>query len=233
MKFLRGTCRTRPLRHWPRDASFASHRLPTQRSPLLLQPVPYTGKTTTSQSFHSQARLAARPQYTRQQYSRDWQQQRQQQYQQYQSAKRLLSPSSFRSPSFKWIIFLSITSASIFYVTHIETVPISGRKRFNCFSEESAEAQGEMVYRQILEEEGRRGKILGPWDSRTRMVNRVMTRLIEGGNLGTGAAESKPVGWEINVIDDDCECKWNYLTFLERNSCFNIKTSNCWVLQQF
>jgi hypothetical protein len=37
------------------------------------------------------------------------------------------------------------------------------------------------------------------------MVNRVMSRLIEGGHLGTGAAEGKPVGWEINVIDDDCE----------------------------
>lgn len=82
---------------------------------------------------------------------------------------------------------------------------MSGRKRFNCFSEASAEAQGEMAYRQILEQEGRQGKILGDLDSRTRMVHRVMARLIEGGNLGTGAAEGKPVGWEINVIHDDCE----------------------------
>ena len=62
-----------------------------------------------------------------------------------------------------------------------------------------------MAYRQILEEEGRQGKILGAWDSRTQMVSRVMARLIEGGRLGTGTAEGKPVGWEINVIEDDCE----------------------------
>jgi hypothetical protein len=70
-----------------------------------------------------------------------------------------------------------------------------------------------MAYRQILEQEGRQGKILGNLDSRTRMVHRVMSRLIEGGNLGTGAAEGKPVGWEINVIHDDCEFNENAARF--------------------
>jgi metalloendopeptidase OMA1, mitochondrial len=211
MIFLRGTGLTRSLQRVPK-ASIAVHprRTPKQPSPFL-RTILSTSKPAASQSFHSQARLSARP---RQQWSREWQQQKQDDYHRYQNARPLLSPSAFKSPSFKWIIALSIGGATIFYFTHIETVPVSGRKRFNCFSEESAEAQGEMAYRQILEQERRLGKILGEWDPRTRMVHRVMAKLIEGGDLGTGAAEGKPVGWEINVIHDDCEFYWRAGWFL-------------------
>ena len=202
MKFLRGTSLTRSLHRMPR-ATIAISPLRNQKQPsLFLRPLPSTSKTPASHAFHSQARFSAR---SRQQWSREWQQQRQDDYHRYQNARPLLSPSAFKSPSFKWIIALSTGGATVFYFTHIETVPVSGRKRFNCFSAESAEAQGEMAYRHILEQEGRQGKILGEWDSRTRMVHWVLARLIEGGDLGTGAAEGKPVGWEINVIHDDCE----------------------------
>ncbi len=199
MRFLRGVGPTRSVQRAPR----ARIAVPPCRSARpFVRPLPSTSRTAASRLFHSQARLSIRP---RQQWSREWQQQKQDEYHRYQRARPLLSPSAFRSPSFKWIIALSTGSATVFYFTHIETVPVSGRKRFNCFSEESAEAQGEMAYRQILEQEGRQGKILGDLDSRTRMVHRVMSRLIEGGDLGTGAAEGKPMGWEINVIHDDCE----------------------------
>jgi hypothetical protein len=203
LRFLRATDLTRSLQRTSRATiAVPCRRTIIQSPPFLLHSTPTRSKTGASQSFHSKAHFSARQ---RQQWSREWQQQKQDEYHRYQNARPLLSPSTFRSPSFKWIILLSAGSATIFYFTHIETVPVSGRKRFNCFSEESAEAQGEMAYRQILEQEGRQGKILGDLDSRTRMVHRVMARLIEGGDLGTGAAEGKPVGWEINVIHDDCE----------------------------
>jgi hypothetical protein len=65
-----------------------------------------------------------------------------------------------------------------------------------------------MAYRQIMEQEGRAGRILPKSDSRTRMVERVMGRLIEGGDLGTGTAGTE-VGWEVRVIDDPGE--WGFL----------------------
>ena len=163
MKFLRGASLPRSLQRVPRAPTPSPRRTPIHPSPFL-GPIPFTSKTATSRSFHSQTRLSVRP---RQQWSREWQQQKQDDYHRYQNARPILRPSTFKSPSFKWIIALSTGGATIFYFTHIETVPVSGRKRFNCYSEESAEAQGEMVYRQILEREGRQGKILGEWDSRT------------------------------------------------------------------
>lgn len=117
------------------------------------------------------------------------------------SARPLFSTSTLKSPSVRYIAIFSSAAAAIFYVVNIEEVPISGRRRFNCYSAASAEKEAATAYRQILEEEGRAGRILPEWDPRVRMVHRVMDRLIEGGNLGTGKA-GEGVGWEVQVIDD-------------------------------
>lgn len=71
----------------------------------------------------------------------------------------------------------------IFWRTHIEEVPVSGRKRFICFSEESVEAEGEAAYRSIMADAQRQGALVPEWDSRSKMVTRVMSRLIEAGEL--------------------------------------------------
>lgn len=63
------------------------------------------------------------------------------------------------------------------------------------------------------------------------MVHRVMARLIEGGHLGTGAAEGKPVGWEINVINDDCEFWWECKFVSGKLTYWNlVATLNAFVL---
>lgn len=96
---------------------------------------------------------------------------------------------------------------TIFYFMNIETVPVSGRRRFNCFSEESAEEQGQMMYKQILNEEARMGRVLPRSDYRVKMVEKVLVRLIEAGNLGTGQSDRKEgVGWTVHVIDDPSKC---------------------------
>jgi hypothetical protein len=71
-----------------------------------------------------------------------------------------------------------------------------------------------VAYRQILHQEQKQGRILPAWDSRTKMVERVMARLIEGGELGTGTA-GQNVGWEINVIDDPSEWSLRCRMFLQ------------------
>ena len=96
----------------------------------------------------------------------------------------------------KILIVLTVGSATLFYVTHLEEVPESGRKRFMCFSEETVEEQSRLQYELIMQNEGR--AILPEWDARTRMVNRVMDRLIQANGL-------EHVPWEVNVIQSNRE----------------------------
>ncbi|KAE8453942.1 hypothetical protein EG329_007718 [Mollisiaceae sp. DMI_Dod_QoI] len=73
-----------------------------------------------------------------------------------------------------------------------EAVPVSGRRRFNCFNDESVEEEGKMMYDMIMREQG--GRLLPQWDRRTRQVKRVMERLIPASGVSN-------VEWEVHVID--------------------------------
>ena len=102
-----------------------------------------------------------------------------------QRAKPLVSEeqirNGFRHPGTK-LLFLALGSGGIiFYVSNLETVPVSGRRRFNCYSEESVEAEGQMLYKMIMQDN--RQAILPEWDPRTRMVERVMRKLIPASGL--------------------------------------------------
>jgi len=79
----------------------------------------------------------------------------------------------------------------VFYVSNIEEVPVSGRKRFNCYSEQSVEQEGQRMYAMIMHQN--QGAVLSLLDPRHRMVQRVMNRLIKAEGLGE-------VDWEVNVI---------------------------------
>jgi hypothetical protein len=117
----------------------------------------------------------------------------------------------------KILIVFAVGSATIFYFTHIEEVPESGRKRFMCYSEEMVEEQGQLLYRQIMQDQGR--AVLPEWDARSQMVNRVMARLIRSNGL-------EHVPWEIHVIHSDREYRYApilerpVLIYASRNQCF-------------
>ncbi|KAL7622981.1 metalloendopeptidase [Parahypoxylon ruwenzoriense] len=101
-----------------------------------------------------------------------------------------------RSPSLRTVLALSVVGALVFYFSNIQTVPVSGRRRFNCFSEETVEAAGDaQVKRLIWEVERAGGRFLSDWDPRTAMVKRVMRRLIPVSGM-------EDADWEIRVIDD-------------------------------
>lgn len=101
-----------------------------------------------------------------------------------------------RSPSLHTVILLSVAGAVAFYFANIQTVPVSGRRRFNCFSEESVEAASDaQVKRLIWEVEHSGGRFLSDWDPRVAMVKRVMQRLIPVSGM-------EDADWEIRVIDD-------------------------------
>ncbi|KAL5348737.1 metalloendopeptidase [Pseudogymnoascus australis] len=123
------------------------------------------------------------------------------------NARPLITPEQvrrlFASGQFRGLIILTAGGMTIFYFMNIETVPVSGRRRFNCFSDESAEQQGQLAYKQILNEEARRGRVLPRSDFRVRRVETVLRRLIEAGDLGTGQSDRKEgEGWTVHVIED-------------------------------
>jgi hypothetical protein len=90
-----------------------------------------------------------------------------------------------------------LTSGGIwFYVSNLEEVPVSHRRRFNIYRPEDVEGEGVRMYQQILQQYN--GAILPEWDHRSRMVHRVMKRLITANGL-------ENVDWEVNVIASDGE----------------------------
>lgn len=121
-------------------------------------------------------------------------------YERLRDAKPLFTDRGFngfiRSPSTHTVVAVAFIGAVSFYFYNVQTVPISGRKRFNCFTEESVEAVSEQQVKRIeYEVERQGGRFLNDWDPRTRLVKRVMRRLIPV----SGMEDSD---WEVRVIDD-------------------------------
>ncbi|KAI1344771.1 peptidase family M48-domain-containing protein [Xylariaceae sp. FL0016] len=119
---------------------------------------------------------------------------------QLQNAKPLLSSarlrSAARSPRVHVIAVVSFLGALAFYFSNLETVPISGRRRFNCYSEEYVKTTSDAQVKHIEYEVERSGAyFLREWDPRTRMVKRVLNRLIPY----SGMADAE---WEVRVIED-------------------------------
>lgn len=106
-----------------------------------------------------------------------------------------------RSPSTHAVALLSIAAAVAFYFANMEVVPVSGRRRFNCFGEESVKEVARLQYNRVLYDVERSGgRFLGDWDSRTRMVKRVMAKLEPVSGM-------PGVDWEVRVIDDPRGCR--------------------------
>ncbi|KAI1365761.1 peptidase family M48-domain-containing protein [Xylaria arbuscula] len=121
-------------------------------------------------------------------------------HEQLRQAKPLFTSQGFsrfiRSPSLHTVVVISVGSAVIFYFSNIQTVPVSGRQRFNCYSDDKVKATGEAQAKRIVYEVERAGgRFLDDWDWRTRLVKKVMRRLIPV----SGMEDSE---WEIRVIDD-------------------------------
>lgn len=81
----------------------------------------------------------------------------------------------------------------VFYVYNLERVPVSGRLRFNCVSEEWVKGGATKLHEEILREYGK--QILPAWHPSSRMVQKVLDRL----KPVSGAAETS---WEVVMIDD-------------------------------
>jgi hypothetical protein len=91
-----------------------------------------------------------------------------------------------------WIVMFMCGSGAVFYISNLEKVPVSGRTRFNCYSDDVVEQEGRKAYQMIMHDN--RNAILPSWDRRSQMVQRVMRRLIPVSGL-------TEVDWEVHVIE--------------------------------
>ncbi|KAF2144069.1 uncharacterized protein K452DRAFT_267196 [Aplosporella prunicola CBS 121167] len=114
------------------------------------------------------------------------------QYQRFQQAASIFTRWSAR-PTFYYEVGGIGAAVGGFYVYHLETVPVSGRRRFNVVSTNMVEITSQQMYAEIMNEY--RANILPPHDKRVQMVRRVLDRLIPA----SGLTDAK---WEVNVIDD-------------------------------
>ncbi|EGX93631.1 mitochondrial metalloendopeptidase OMA1 [Cordyceps militaris CM01] len=102
-------------------------------------------------------------------------------------------------PQSKVAVAAVMLAAVVFYVWNSQTIPLTGRSRFNFLSDEIAERMHPRAVQSILKqvyEAG--GYILPENDTRTRIVKNVMRRLIPVSGLAD-------LEWEIYVIADDSQ----------------------------
>ena len=97
------------------------------------------------------------------------------------------------SPRFRLGVGAAGAGGGVFYYSNLETVPVSGRSRFNCISAAMEEQMGQEQYQQLVQE--LRGKILPAHHPYSKMVDRVMQRLIPVSGM-------KDAKWEVRVIND-------------------------------
>ncbi|KAI9852985.1 MAG: T-complex protein 1 subunit theta [Thelocarpon superellum] len=97
------------------------------------------------------------------------------------------------SPVFRYSLLGVGGLGGVYYVQHIEEVPITGRRRFNILSGDDEEQMAVSMYQQTLQQY--RGQLLSAHHPATRMVRRVLDRLIPA----SGLADAE---WEVHVILD-------------------------------
>ena len=95
--------------------------------------------------------------------------------------------------NFRYGVFAVGAGGAGFIIYNIERVPISGRLRFNCVSENYERQTSNGMYQQAMAQYGR--KILPPDHPDSRIVQKVMDRLIPASGLSHE-------GWEVKVIGD-------------------------------
>ena len=97
------------------------------------------------------------------------------------------------SPLFRVGIGAVGVVGGIFYYSNLETVPVSGRRRFNFISPEQEVELAMGEFRSVMEEFGQR--VLPPNHPYSVLVNRVVARLLPVSGL-------EGLNWQVRVIDD-------------------------------
>ena len=110
-------------------------------------------------------------------------------------ARRFETTGRGRAP--RAFVVATVAAALAFYFWNSQTVPVTGRRRFNFLSDafvaEAYKKSADVIVRQVA---AQGGHFLPDWDPRTVIVRRVMKRLIPVSGMSG-------LNWEIRVIADD------------------------------
>jgi predicted Zn-dependent protease len=109
-----------------------------------------------------------------------------------QSARNGEAKAMMKSPAVKYGGGIVVVGGTAYYVTHLEKVELTGRRRFMNVSPQTETAAAEETYQAILQQFG--NKMLPASHPSARMVNTVAKRLIRVSGL-------KDLAWEVHVID--------------------------------
>ncbi|KAK2590758.1 metalloendopeptidase [Conoideocrella luteorostrata] len=105
--------------------------------------------------------------------------------------------STGRSRNTQTVVVVAVVGAIAFYFFNSQTVPVTGRRRFNFLSDKLVERAYSRAAEGVIESvEDQGGHFLSDWDPRTIIVKRVMKRLIPVSGL-------PDLNWEIRVIADN------------------------------
>lgn len=100
-------------------------------------------------------------------------------------------------PTFYRDVGLISAGGATVYVLNLEEVPVSGRRRFNFIPATIEQALGESTVEEVKQQY--EGRFLDDSDPRSRMVKRVLERLLPVAfEQGAGMSE---MAWEVHVID--------------------------------
>lgn len=97
------------------------------------------------------------------------------------------------SPTVRYGVGAVGLGVGAFYVLNLEKVPVTGRRRFNCYSPAREEAMAKSEYGMLMQDYG--PYILPSSHPHSKMVNRVLGRLITAAGL-------EGQNWEVKVIND-------------------------------
>ncbi|KAI5821043.1 peptidase family M48-domain-containing protein [Pyronema omphalodes] len=98
------------------------------------------------------------------------------------------------NPNFKKVVGVGAAGAVTFYVYNLETVPVSGRRRFNVVGVESEMQLSQQMYEETIRQF--QDRILPANHPTTRRVRKVLERLIPSSGL-------QDLDWEVHVIADN------------------------------
>ncbi len=93
-------------------------------------------------------------------------------------------------------------TGGLFYLTHLEEAPVTGRTRFIWFPRSLELKVGEYTYNSVIEQT--RGKILPESHPLTRKVSRIFYRIVEAAANDPAVDKTllKDVNWKIHIVND-------------------------------
>jgi hypothetical protein len=95
----------------------------------------------------------------------------------YQRYERFRGATPFYQKQMFWVYTGTVGGLrGVYYVSHLETVPVTDRRRFIDVTPKQEEKIAQQAYNEIMKQYGRR--ILSPYDHRTQFVKRVAQQIV-------------------------------------------------------